>query len=68
MRFVASFNIFCICITSEPLTAPCVQDLRLHTPHNITQWLQQAQPQPPSPVKNEPMSPRRAVENNYAAL
>ena len=48
------------------------QDLRLNTPHHITQWLQQAQPQPPSPVKNEPMSPRSAAEaraqNNYAAL
>jgi len=48
------------------------QDLRLSTPHHITQWLQQAQPQPPSPVKNEPLSPRSAAEaraqNSYAAL
>merc|ERR1719322_2029260 len=38
------------------------QDLRLSTPHHITQWLQQAQPQPPSPVKNEPLSPRSQAE------
>lgn len=45
------------------------QDLRLSTPHHITQWLQQAQPQPPSPVKNEPMSPRTVLDrNSYAAL
>ena len=47
------------------------QDLRLSHPH-ITQWLQQAQPQPPSPVKNEPMSPRgrthHTPEQEYAAL
>jgi len=42
-------------------------DLRLNTPQHITQWLQGAQPQPPSPVKNEPLSPRRA-QNSYAAL
>jgi len=47
------------------------QDLRLSHPH-ITQWLQQAQPQPPSPVKNEPMSPRQESSHSggsdYAAL
>ena len=46
------------------------QDLRLTTPHHITQWLQQAQPQQTSPVKNEPMSPRRAqhAQQDFAAL
>ena len=43
-------------------------DLRLSTPHHITQWLQQAQPQPTSPVKNEPMSPRRGGAHDFAAL
>lgn len=48
------------------------QDLRLTHP-NITHWLQHAQPVgPPSPVKNEPMSPRQESSNSagsdYAAL
>jgi hypothetical protein len=47
--------------------ATLTHDLRLNTPQHITQWLQGAQPQPTSPVKNEPMSPRRA-QASYAAL
>ena len=63
--------------SSDPFSAlgQLGQDLRLTTPHHISQWLQQSQPQAPvSPVKNEPLSPRSAAaaevraQSNYAAL